>query len=148
VRLAPREVPALERQLELSYLVVRLGGMDEDTNPLRGIELRYLLTLTIWQSVTPLSIAELTSRLADSGFALAGRPSKAISDALRWEVAKGAFGGSVGGCTRPAGSRGQRCGGCGGASRQLSLQRWHFHACPEHPACVDENSVPGAGAHT
>jgi len=35
------------------------------------------------------AVAELVTELERGGFVLAGRPSKEISDALRWEVARG-----------------------------------------------------------
>ena len=37
----------------------------------------------------PLTIAELVATIEQEGFTLSGRPSKAISDTLRWEVALG-----------------------------------------------------------
>lgn len=53
-----------------------------------GLELRYVL---IWQLVQsgPLTVHELVAALASQGFVFAGRPSKSISDALRWEVRRG-----------------------------------------------------------
>jgi hypothetical protein len=55
---------------------------------LRGIELRYALTLYIAQHGRQ-TVSDLAGALAHQGFSVAGRPSKAISDALRWEVARG-----------------------------------------------------------
>ncbi|WP_319450729.1 MULTISPECIES: hypothetical protein [unclassified Mycobacterium] len=55
---------------------------------LRGIELRYALVLYLGQH-GPHTVAELIDALTHQGFSFAGRPSKAISDALRWEVARG-----------------------------------------------------------
>lgn len=52
---------------------------------LRGIELRYALT-TILADAGPMSVADLDFELSRRGLGAAGRPSKAISDALRWEV--------------------------------------------------------------
>jgi hypothetical protein len=52
---------------------------------LRGIELRYALTMHLCLH-GPASIAELVDALAWHGFAVAGRASKSISDALRWEM--------------------------------------------------------------
>ena len=55
---------------------------------LRGIELRYVLTnyLALHGDRT---VAELVVGLERLGFVIVGRPSKAVSDALRWEVKLG-----------------------------------------------------------
>jgi len=50
-----------------------------------GIELRYLLTTYLFDH-GPATVAELVDALAYHGFAVGGRPSKAVSDALRWEI--------------------------------------------------------------
>lgn len=55
---------------------------------LRGIELRYALTLYLGQH-GPQSVEALIDALEYQGFSFAGRPSKAVSDALRWEVRRG-----------------------------------------------------------
>ena len=55
---------------------------------LRGIELRYVLTLHLAQQ-GPATIAELIDALSYHGFSVRGRPSKAVSDALRWEIGRG-----------------------------------------------------------
>lgn len=55
---------------------------------LRGIELRYVLTMAL-AVCGPQSVVELAAELDRQGFSVRGRPSKAISDALRWEVAHG-----------------------------------------------------------
>lgn len=52
---------------------------------LRGTELRYVLTLYLAQN-GPCTLSELIDGLAHQGFAVEGRPSKTISDALRWEL--------------------------------------------------------------
>jgi hypothetical protein len=54
----------------------------------RGVELRYLLTAYLFDH-GPASVDELVDALAYQGFAVKGRPSKAVSDALRWERAHG-----------------------------------------------------------
>ena len=56
--------------------------------PLRGIELRYALThyLALHGVCT---VQELIAGLTHLGFGFHGRPSKAVSDALRWEVRLG-----------------------------------------------------------
>lgn len=55
---------------------------------LRGIELRYALTyhLALHGVCT---VQELIAGLTHFGFGFHGRPSKAVSDALRWEVRLG-----------------------------------------------------------
>ena len=54
----------------------------------RGIELRYALTVYLFQH-GPATVADLIDALDYQGFVIAGRPSKAISDGLRWEMAHG-----------------------------------------------------------
>ncbi len=51
---------------------------------LRGTELRYVLTLHLFDNGT-CTVAQLAEALAAQGFRVNGRTSKAISDALRWE---------------------------------------------------------------
>lgn len=55
-----------------------------------GIELRYLLTSHLFDS-GPATVEELADALALAcqGFRVSGRPSKSISDALRWEIGHG-----------------------------------------------------------
>lgn len=55
---------------------------------LRGTNLRYVLTMQLRHN-GPQSVSDLVDALADQGFTTSGRPSKAISDALRWEVNHG-----------------------------------------------------------
>jgi hypothetical protein len=55
---------------------------------LRGIELRYVLTMYLFQH-GPQSVDNLVEALDLHGFTVAGRPSKAVSDALRWEITHG-----------------------------------------------------------
>jgi hypothetical protein len=57
-------------------------------NQLRGIELRYVLTLHLLQH-GPATVTELIDLLGRHGFCVGGRPSKAVSDALRWEIGRG-----------------------------------------------------------
>ncbi|MGW0161238.1 hypothetical protein ACWDUN_18210 [Mycobacterium sp. NPDC003323] len=54
----------------------------------RGTDLRYLLVWMLWDE-GPCGVSELVDRLASFGFGVDGRPSKTISDALRWEVRRG-----------------------------------------------------------
>ena len=55
---------------------------------LHGIELRYVLTMQLSQN-GPATIIELIEALGRHRFFVRGRPSKALSDALRWEIARG-----------------------------------------------------------
>lgn len=55
---------------------------------LRGIELRYALTMELFLH-GPATVPQLIDALAWHGFAARGRPSKCISDALRWEMGYG-----------------------------------------------------------
>ena len=82
-------MPASARQFErLPAAVTPLCNLDTMTLILRGIELRYVLT---WQMTMhgPASIDEIIDALRHHGFGVDGRPSKAISDALRWEIGRG-----------------------------------------------------------
>jgi hypothetical protein len=51
-----------------------------------GTDLRYLLTAYLFDH-GPATVDELVDALAYHGFRPIGRPSKAVSDALRWEMA-------------------------------------------------------------
>src|SRR3954447_18182308 len=55
---------------------------------LRGIELRHVLTIYLAQQ-GPMTVYELIDALEHQNFAVPGRPSKAVSDALRWEIRRG-----------------------------------------------------------
>ena len=54
----------------------------------RGTDLRYLLTWLLCQD-GPCGVGELIDRLAIYGIDVEGRPSKTVSDALRWEIRRG-----------------------------------------------------------
>ena len=56
---------------------------------IRGLDLRSLLVLILLRKGRPMVVADLVSAVTASGFALAGRPGKAVSDALRWEMGRG-----------------------------------------------------------
>lgn len=58
------------------------------TVTVRGTELRYALTRML-QLIGPCSIPDLCAGLEYWGFAIEGRPSKTVSDALRWERRRG-----------------------------------------------------------
>lgn len=55
---------------------------------LRGTLLRYAL-IRLLQLNSPSTIPELVAGLQTWGFAVEGRPSKTVSDALRWELRRG-----------------------------------------------------------
>jgi hypothetical protein len=54
-----------------------------------GLELRYLLTVALLDHGREMTLAELIRFVEVEGFTVDGRPSKTVSDALRWEVRKG-----------------------------------------------------------
>ena len=54
---------------------------------LQGIELRYVLAMHLAHN-GPATIAEMVDALSGQGFCVRGRASKAISDALRWEIGR------------------------------------------------------------
>jgi hypothetical protein len=56
--------------------------------PLKGIELRYVLTMHLSQH-GPATISEMIDALDRHGFCVRDRASKAVSDALRWEIGRG-----------------------------------------------------------
>ena len=56
----------------------------ETRHQLKGIELRYALTMYLLQH-GPTTVDELIKSLEWQGFEIGGRPSKHVSDALRWE---------------------------------------------------------------
>jgi hypothetical protein len=53
-----------------------------------GITLRSFLVLHMQSMGTYVRVADLVTVMEAEGFAVAGRPSKVISDCLRWEVAR------------------------------------------------------------
>lgn len=55
---------------------------------LQGIELRYMLTVNL-DIHGEASIFALIEQLYYQGFSIPGRPSKTVSDALRWEMRRG-----------------------------------------------------------
>lgn len=68
---------------------------------LRGTALRYTLTHYLHHH-GPASITELATELDSRGFRVGGRPSKTISDALRWEIEHGRVYSAGRGRYRPA----------------------------------------------
>ena len=52
-------------------------------------ELRYLLVAELVRARRPMTITELTDAIESAGFVVRCATNKAISDALRWEKAKG-----------------------------------------------------------
>jgi hypothetical protein len=59
-----------------------------DRYVLRGTDLRYTLTRLL-RLLGPSSVTELVAALEAWNFAVAGRPTKTVSDALRWEMQRG-----------------------------------------------------------
>ena len=59
-----------------------------DKRRLRGTELRYALTLYLFQH-GPTTVPDLIEALDYQGFDISGRASKSVSDALRWEMGHG-----------------------------------------------------------
>ena len=59
-----------------------------DSLEVSGTDLRYLLTAYLFDHGAS-TIDELVDALTYHGFHTVGRPSKAVSDALRWEVGQG-----------------------------------------------------------
>lgn len=59
------------------------------SEPLCGRELRYRLTLLLRDAHRAMTLRELLSLLQSAGVPISGRPSKTVSDALRWEVRRG-----------------------------------------------------------
>jgi hypothetical protein len=53
------------------------------------VDLRYLLTVVLLDAGRELTTDELVAAVRSSGQDVAGRASKTVSDALRWEVGKG-----------------------------------------------------------
>jgi hypothetical protein len=60
-----------------------------DTSTLWGRDLRYVLTWHLVEARTVLTVAQLVWAVAGDGFGLPHPANKAVSDALRWEVARG-----------------------------------------------------------
>jgi len=56
---------------------------------LRGLSLRYLLIVILDEARGPVLIGELVVRCRAEGDEFSGRPSKVLSDALRWDVRNG-----------------------------------------------------------
>jgi len=58
----------------------------DDSAIVGGRDLRYLLTWRMRRAGRSVSVAELVNWCTQIGVVLPGRPSKVISDALRWEI--------------------------------------------------------------
>lgn len=57
--------------------------------PVSGRAIRYLVLAELIRSGQAMNVAELVDKLRGQEVLLPSRPSKAVSDALRWEVRKG-----------------------------------------------------------
>jgi hypothetical protein len=55
---------------------------------LQGVELRCVLTMHLSQH-GPATITEMIDALGRHGLCVRGRASKAVSDAMRWEIGRG-----------------------------------------------------------
>ncbi len=62
------------------------SAKDDWSGDLRGRPLRYLLTTILREAGQPLTVRQLVSRCEHEGVVFAGRASKIVSDALRWEA--------------------------------------------------------------
>jgi hypothetical protein len=60
-----------------------------DSDDVRGLALRYYLYTLLLEAPGPVSVQQLLRLLAREHLIIRGRPSKVISDALRWEIGKG-----------------------------------------------------------
>ncbi len=60
-----------------------------DPPVIRGLALRSLLVLILLRRGAPSTVGQLAAEVETAGFALAGRPGKTVSDALRWEMGRG-----------------------------------------------------------
>ena len=56
---------------------------------IKGLDLRYALIVCLVEAGRVLTTRELVASLHAAGFAIDGRASKTVSDALRWEVRRG-----------------------------------------------------------
>ena len=80
------------RKAPRAALTVRGGGHSFSVaikREISGRDLRYLLTHHLLDGARPASIRELVGVVDRAGFVLVGRPSKAVSDALRRDVTMG-----------------------------------------------------------
>lgn len=86
---------------------------------LAGRLLRYQLALLLFETQRPMTVAELAVALSSLGHVPPGRPSKLVSDALRWEVRRG---------------RVRRLGRNGYATGRIpeSTRRWMRRSLEEH----------------
>jgi hypothetical protein len=62
--------------------------VDQAGRPLSGLILRYVLTHYVHR-LREATVADLVGCLERDGLRVAGRPSKVVSDALRWEIKRG-----------------------------------------------------------
>jgi hypothetical protein len=56
---------------------------------LGALDLRYVLVVRLVDAGRTLTVRDLVNGVLADGFDIDGRPSKTISDALRWEVRRG-----------------------------------------------------------
>jgi hypothetical protein len=54
-----------------------------------GLDVRYVACVCLLDARSPMTLKQLIAGIEMMGFVVAGRPSKTVSDALRWEVRRG-----------------------------------------------------------
>lgn len=86
--LSHSDFPRQRETVEDAVGPVAHSGFMQTHKVLRGIELRYVLAIALINGGT-MTVADLSMELTRQRFTVGGRPSKAISDALRWEVLHG-----------------------------------------------------------
>jgi len=67
--------------------VDRQAGVDQ--YPVSGINLRFVVVAVLIESGRTMTMRELVAAVEGRGFLLPAKRSKAVSDAIRWEVRKG-----------------------------------------------------------
>jgi hypothetical protein len=88
---APEPIPKIARVASDNHGIVGRtchGSTMETRHLLQGIELRYALTMYLLQH-GPTTVNELVEAMEWQVFHIDGRPSKQVSDALRWERRRG-----------------------------------------------------------
>ena len=98
---------------------------------LTGVELRYVLTraLAVRERMT---VAELVKELDRQGFAVKGRPTKAVSDALRWRCGAAGYDGTGTASTVPGWYR--AAPNIASSSGSVHCVGW-LRAAPRPPCC-------------
>ncbi len=58
-------------------------------SPLSGKQLRWVVCVLLHDAGKTMSVHDIVTVLQSTGYVIAGRPGKTVSDALRWEVGRG-----------------------------------------------------------